>query len=225
MEVPSVTTTNSRSLPDDVDHTAFFTDMYTSLDWGSDQSPDYNGSSGDGQRDDCIKKNEIFINFMRKFITQNNIRRVADLGCGTMFAMSEVMFPLDKVAYHGYDVYRDVINHNILTHRRHKFSCVDVLKNLDSVERADMFVMTNVLQHWTRDEIVYFLDTLIDSQKCKYLIINNSGNQQHDDQDWSCRSNPLSIHHQPLKSYDFKYLFRYDADGSDRQVSMLIMNR
>ena len=218
-------TTNSRSLPDDVDHTAFFTNMYTGLVWGSDESHDYLGSSGDGQRDDCIKKNEIFINFMRKFITQNNIRRVADLGCGTMFGMSEVMFPLDKVAYHGYDVYRDVINHNILTHRRHKFSCVDVLKNLDSVEKADMFVMINVLQHWTKDEIIYFLDTLIESQKCKFLIINNSGNQQHDNQDWSCRSNPLSIHHQPLKSYDFKYLFQYDAAGSNRQVSMLVVNR
>ena len=217
--------TNSRPMPDTEDHTTVFTNIYTMLTWGSDECTEYIGSSGDGDRDVCIKKNEVFINFMRKFITQNNIRTVADLGCGTMFAMSEAMFPLNKVAYHGYDVYRSVINHNILTHRRHKFSCVDVMKNLDSVERADLFVMTNVLQHWTKDEIVYFLDTLIDSQKCKYLVISNSGNQQHDDQDWSCRSNPLSIHHQPLKSYDFKYLFQYNSDGSERQVAMLIMNR
>ena len=51
----------------------------------------------------------------------------------------------------------------------------------------------------------------------KYIIINNSCAQKYDNQDTPYRSRPLSIKYEPLKSYNFKFLFNY----RDKEVSLL----
>jgi hypothetical protein len=57
-----------------------FTNAYETQLWGNNNIAEYNGSSGDGS---SLNYNiNTYVPFLKKFITDNNIKNIVDLGCG-----------------------------------------------------------------------------------------------------------------------------------------------
>lgn len=195
------------------DHTKIFTEKYETCEWGDNQNSNYNGSSGNGSQ---CSFNADYIAFMKKFIRNNNIKTVADLGCGD-WQSSHLIYKNSHVQYFGYDAYDKIIKHNSKKYPQFTFSQLDILNNVDSIKSGcDLYVIKDVLQHWTCKEIKHFMDQLL-QKKYKYIIVVNSCKQEFDNQDEPFRSRPLSIKYEPLKSYNLKYLFNYQ----DKEVSLL----
>ena len=57
-----------------------FTNVYESNLWGNNNIIEYNGSSGGGSALDYNK--DTYVPFLKKFILDNNIKNIIDLGCG-----------------------------------------------------------------------------------------------------------------------------------------------
>jgi hypothetical protein len=57
-----------------------FTNLYENKNWGDNNNPEYSGSSGNGSEINYNK--DTYVPFLKKFIIDNNIKTVIDLGCG-----------------------------------------------------------------------------------------------------------------------------------------------
>ena len=71
-----------------------FTNIYETNAWGNNQNVEYSGSSGDGSLIEYNK--DTYVPFLKKFITDNNIKTIVDLGCGD--------FQCGKLIYYIYGV-------------------------------------------------------------------------------------------------------------------------
>jgi hypothetical protein len=79
-----------------------FTHIYENNVWGNNNSTNYNGSSGSGSDIDYNRHN--YIPFLKKFIIDNNIKTIIDLGCGDFRCGTLIYDDLD-ILYNGYDTY------------------------------------------------------------------------------------------------------------------------
>jgi len=78
--------------------------------------------------------------------------------------------------------------------------------------------LKDVIQHWSLENIYNFLDYLVESKKCKYILICNCCRQKQDDTDiinGSFRN--LSCDYFPLKKYNPKKLYNYHT----KEVSVI----
>ena len=82
-----------------------FSSIYKNCLWGSNGNSNYQGSSGDGSSPEY---NIDYIDFIKKFIDDNNIKSVSDGGCGDWRLGSSLYYDLD-IEYNGYDVYSELI--------------------------------------------------------------------------------------------------------------------
>ena len=57
-----------------------FTNVYEIKLWGNNNIAEYNGSSGAGSTINYNK--DTYVHFLKKFITDNDIKNIVDLGCG-----------------------------------------------------------------------------------------------------------------------------------------------
>ena len=86
-----------------------FTNIYENCEWGDNNNVEYTGSSGTGSDIDYNKKN--YIPFLKKFITDNNIKNIVDLGCGD-FICGKIIYDDLDILYTGYDAYKKIIDYN-----------------------------------------------------------------------------------------------------------------
>lgn len=193
-----------------------FTDIYEKQIWGHDGESSYKGSSGDGSE---IAYNEsVYIPFLKKFITENTIKTVVDLGCGN-FKCGNLIYDNLDVLYTGYDTYNKLIEYNSKNNKNPKYTFVnlDFYGSKEKIVNGDVCILKDVLQHWQMDEIYNFLDYVVENKKFKYIIICNCCKQTIDNPINPNRSTPLSINYLPLKKYNPKKLFNYNT----KEVSVI----
>jgi hypothetical protein len=186
-----------------------FTNVYEKKFWGNNQNDEYSGSSGVGS--DINYNKDTYIPFLKKFITDNNIKNVVDLGCGDFRAGNLIYDDLD-VTYIGYDAYKKIIDYNSKQHALPKYSFIhlDFCNNKESIINGELCILKDVIQHWCLDSIYSFLDYLIEHKFFKYILICNCSNQSQDDtdiQDGAFR--PLSCNYFPLKKYSPTKIYNY----------------
>lgn len=195
-------------------HTNIFSQKYESCEWGDNKSNKYKGSSWGGS---TITFNQEYNFFLRNFIDKNNIKKVVDLGCGD-WQSSYIIYENKDIQYYGYDAYEKIIINNQENYPNYIFKHIDIINQINLIEdTCDLFILKDVIQHWTCDEINFFIDKLLKTKNFKYILMNNSCAQKYDNQDEPYRSRPLSINFEPLKKYNFKFLFNYN----DKEVSLL----
>ena len=186
-----------------------FEEIYKSSHWGSDNEILYKGSSGPGSE---IWYNIEYIKFLRKFIVDNDIKSVVDLGCGNCKCLRYLYDALD-IVYVGYDCYKDIIDYNLTFNASDKyyFNHLDFCENKDKIFKSDLCIIKDVLMHWKLNSIYEFLDYLVDSKKYKYILIINCSNQTEDNTDVIKNGNfrPLSANYLPLKKYNCKIIGSY----------------
>lgn len=192
-------------------HLTVFTRIYESCTWGNDQAADYKGSSGNGS--EVYYNINEYVPFLKKFIQERGIKTVADLGCGNFLCGSLIYDDLEGVTYTGYDAYQKLIGHHQVTYSKEKYSFVhlDFHGGKEQIAPADLYILKDVIQHWTVAEIYEFLDYLVQEKKCKYILINNCRNQhQNDPSSHTGGYIPLSSEFYPLKKYSATRLYIYN---------------
>lgn len=194
-----------------------FTDIYESCVWGDNQNTMYKGSSGGGS--DIDFNRDSYVPFLKKFIIENQIKKVVDLGCGDFKCGPLIYNDLD-VSYTGYDVYKKIADYNSKNNSNDKYTFVhlDIFNDKDCIVNGDLCILKDVLQHWSTDHIYTFLDYLVDNKKFKYILICNCCNQTQDHTNISVgQSSQLSCNFLPLKKYKPVKLFNYNT----KEVSVI----
>lgn len=193
-----------------------FTDVYENNSWGNNFA-EYNGSSGVGSAIEYNK--DTYIPFLKKFITDNKIKNIVDLGCGD-FRCGKLIYDDLDILYTGYDIYKKVIDYNSKQHSLPKYSFIhlDFCNNKENIINGELCILKDVIQHWSLANINTFLDYLIEYKKFKYILICNCCNQTHDnpdidDGDWR----QLSCEYLPLKKYNPIKLYNYNS----KEVSVI----
>jgi SAM-dependent methyltransferase len=192
----------------------YFTDIYENRVWGDNKHKEYNGGSGGGS--EIYYNLNTYVPFLKKFILENDIKTVVDLGCGD-FKCGTFIYQDLEVSYTGYDTYKKMVDYNIKSHPKYRFEHLDFFNHKEQIVSGDLCILKDVVQHWKMDEIYTFLDYLVESKKFKYILLCNCCDQKTDDPENEGRSTPLSIHFYPLKKYNPIKLYNYHT----KEVSVI----
>ncbi len=109
---------------------------------------------------------EPYINMIKEFIKQNNIKSVVSLGCGDFYVDRHIIN--ENIHYEGIDI----VDRMIAFHNKKygstnvHFLCMDIVK--DHLPDGDLCLIRQVLQHLDNQEIKIILDKV---KKYKYVII------------------------------------------------------
>jgi len=140
-----------------------FTNVYENNLWGNNNNSEYNGSSGPGS---SLNYNTYtYVPFLKKFITDNNIKNIVDLGCGD-FICGKLIYDNLDILYTGYDTYKKVIDYNSTNHLLPKYSFIhlDFCNNKENIINGELCILKDVIQHWSLDNIYTFLDYLVEKK-------------------------------------------------------------
>jgi len=193
-----------------------FTNIYEKSAWGDNHNSHYKGSSGSGSSLNYNKNH--YIPFLKKYIVNNNIKSIVDLGCGD-FECGTSIYDNLNISYTGYDVYNKIIQHNKKNYPNFNFITKDFYKDKENIFKADMCILKDVLQHWSLENIYLFLDYLVESKKFKFILICNCCNQKKNNTDISIGSwHGLCSDFFPLKKYSPKRVGYYNT----KEVSVII---
>lgn len=185
-----------------------FTMVYERQMWGDNGDSRYKGSSGSGS---SIENNKEYIPFLKKFIKDNEIETVVDLGCGD-FRCGGLIYNDLNVKYTGYDAYKKVVDNNSQNFAKPKFEFIhlDFCKKMKKLKKSDLCIIKDVIQHWSLDHIYTFMDYLVKSKKFKYVLLINCAYQTSDNTEIHTGDfRPLSYQFLPLKKYNPVKLLRY----------------
>jgi len=197
-----------------------FTNIYENKIWGNNNNSEYNGSSGAGSNININR--ETYVPFLKKFILDNNIKNIVDLGCGD-FLCGKIIYDDLYILYTGYDAYKKIIDYNSkqFSLPKYSFTHLDFCNNKENIVNGDLYILKDVLQHWSLDNIYKFLDYIIEHKKCKYILISNCCNQTQDDTDIrDGEGRELSCDFLPLKKYNPKKMYKYYS----KEVSIILCN-
>lgn len=197
-----------------------FTDIYENSVWGSNNNREYKGSSGGGSDVDYNK--DTYVPLLRKFIIDNDIKKVVDLGCGDFKCGPLIYNDLD-ISYTGYDAYKKVVEYNSKIHpsSKYRFFHLDFCNNKEDIVNGDICILKDVIQHWSLDKIYVFLDYLVDCKKFRYIWLTNCCNQTQDNTDINDGGGrPLSCDFYPLKKYKPVRVYNYNT----KEVSIITIS-
>lgn len=196
-----------------------FTHIYEKSIWGTNYNNYYKGSSGYGSSINYNK--DTYIPFLKKFIIENDIKTIVDLGCGDFICGPYIYSDLSDIKYKGYDTYKKIIEFNSTQYPKSKFEFIhlDFYNKKEEIEEGDLCILKDVLQHWPLEYIYNFLDYLVKSKKFKKILICNcSINQTEDNTDINIGNwRHLNSNYLPLKKYKAKKIYEYDT----KEVSII----
>jgi len=194
-----------------------FTKIYENKEWGDNSNNEYEGSSGIGSD---VNYNNTYIPFIEKFIFDNNIKNIVDLGCGD-FRCGPLIYDKLDISYTGYDTYKKIIDYNLNQYSLPKYNFIhlDFCNNKETIIDGELCILKDVLQHWSLENIYKFLDYIIENKKFKYILICNCcfqtiDNTEIDNGDWRY----LSCDFLPLKKYNPIKLLNYHS----KEVSLIV---
>jgi SAM-dependent methyltransferase len=130
-----------------------FQRIYRTKAWGDDGEPFFSGPGS--HRPIC----ELYCASIVKFIEENKIRSVIDLGCGD-FSVGRRIHEATGVRYTGIDVVPELIEHHRKTvnYPLVSFECADI--TCDRLPVADLCLIRQVLQHLSNEEVTKVLANL-----------------------------------------------------------------
>lgn len=153
-----------------------------------------------------------------EFLVQNNIQRIVDIGCGDWQYMREM--DLSEYSYIGVDCVKDIVTYN---NRKFGKQNVEFIhndgSNADNLPTGDVYVVKDVMQHWTNIYVVNFLKKVIAQKKCRFIVVVNDYQQETETQDVKHLGDtrPLNSQLNPLKQFDPEVIKCYGS----KQISVI----
>ncbi len=138
-----------------------FREVYENNIWGGAKGEFY---SGEGSTEKYSVK---YAEAIKKFVAENDIKTVIDLGCGDFRVGSK--FVSNDFRYIGCDVVPSLIEHLNENYANQKidFRCVNIV--VDELPNGDLCLIRQVLQHLSNAEIEIVLSKA--RAKYKFLIV------------------------------------------------------
>ena len=182
-----------------------FTDVYNRNEWLIDSGP---GSTIEYNKD-------VYIPFLKKYIVDNNIKKVCDLGCGD-FKCGKLIYDDLDISYYGYDcVLKNIIekHHSEYNNNKYNFFHLDIFNDRELILSGDLCILKDILCHWRLNYIYTFLDYLVESKRFKHILIINCFINSKDNTDIVSNGNfhPLSCYCNPLLKYKPEKLCNYNT--------------
>lgn len=144
-----------------MDRKQTFQYIYAKNKWGGVKSKFYSGP-GSHER----KYVEPYCKLLRKWIRENGITSVCDLGCGDFNVAAQWLH--DGIVYDGVDIVQEMIDaHNAkYGTQKIRFHCLDIVE--DALPDAQLCLIRQVLQHCSNDEISCILKK---TEKYEFVLI------------------------------------------------------
>ena len=143
-----------------------FTEIYDKERWGKGKG------SGSGSSPNYCRK---FVAYLNGIIHDEEIKTVLDLGCGDWQYAQMINWPY----YLGVDVVESVVQELLRKHKGdYHFDCVDFqnpdnLKEIFGVDHYELVIIKDVFQHWTDNEILPFMETLMAQDWTTLILVND----------------------------------------------------
>lgn len=130
-----------------------FRHVYRNKAWGDNGTPFYSGAGSHGP------VSEQYCAFVSRFIRDNHVESVVDLGCGD-FSVGRRIVETTGARYSGIDVVPELIEYHQTTvlDSRASFQCADITK--DPLPTAELCLVRQVFQHLSNEEIMEVLGNL-----------------------------------------------------------------
>jgi len=190
---------------------SIFTNIYKSAEWGENE--DGEGFSGLGS---TLENALPYMQCLEKFIKENNVKSVVDLGCGD-WTFSRFL-NWDGIQYTGVDVVEFLVERNQQLFSDPNIRFVHADGAGFDLPEADLLICKDVLQHLSNEDIHAVINQL---SKYKHCLITNDINQtngigMNEEMDaGGVRPLDLSDHPFNLKGNDY---FQYNAHGNTKKV-------
>jgi 2-polyprenyl-3-methyl-5-hydroxy-6-metoxy-1,4-benzoquinol methylase len=197
---------NKHYMLNQTEHINHFSKIYETNEWG--------GSGSGSFPDNTVTYRE----FIKTFLEKKKITTVIDYGCGDW--QFSKLIDWSNVSYIGLDCVKSLIDYHNSTYKTDNICFVHASQTSDTFKyTGDLLILKDVLQHWLNDEIIYFLDNIVNN--FKYVLITNSSDQTHDWQDTPARSRPLSCDFFPLKKYNIKKKALITNQAGNKEISLI----
>jgi|LauGreDrversion4_2_1035121.scaffolds.fasta_scaffold43077_4 SAM-dependent methyltransferase len=138
-----------------------FTYVYEDNVWGGSKGEFYSGPGSDE------KVTVPYIDLINKFIKDNSIKSVVDLGCGD-FRVGRLI-EKSEIDYTGVDIVQNLIDRNnkIYGEENVEFLCINAVE--DELPVAELCLIRQVLQHLSNENIKIILEKC---KQYKYVIVS-----------------------------------------------------
>ena len=145
-----------RNISSEFGNLSVFDEIYKSGLWGK-------GSGGGSDSGACIQ----YSRWLEKFIIENEIRSIVDLGCGDWQFMRLV--DLNGAKYLGIDVASSVIDVNSRLYSSPNVQ-FGMLRSYKSLPSADLLICKDVMQHLSNQEVFRIIEIL---PRYTYSLVTN----------------------------------------------------
>jgi len=149
--------------------------------------------------------NEKYITFLTKFLKDNNITNVCDIGCGDWQLSKNIDWT--GIHYLGIDVVKDVIKKNLIyTKPNIKFICKNILDY--TIPNCELYILKDIFQHLSNTNIEIIINKLLKNKYRYILIINDVSylNLNYNIENGLYR--PIDLNKKPF-NYNFKTIYQY----------------
>jgi len=115
-----------------------------------------------------------YIPMLQDFIFRKHVKTISDLGCGDFNFGDNIYSACPGISYIGYDCCPFLVEQNKEKYPGYEFEHLDFYASPKHIRPADLFILKDVLQHWSNREISGFLTYLVGLGRFKYLLVTNS---------------------------------------------------
>lgn len=180
-----------------------FTQLHRDGAWGS-------GCGPGATLDFC----QPLINFLTPHFAERKVKTLCDLGCGD-FQWQPSLVANTGVKYIGVDCIDALIEQNSAQYPRpaYEFRSIDFAATpAAQLPEADVYLIKDVLQHWTSDDVNQFLVELLIARPSAEVLVINCVNQETDKRDIQTgQFEPLNKSRYPLNEFNVEELFAFHS--------------
>tara|TARA_R110000822_G_C15077833_1_gene469303 strand:- start:48 stop:647 length:600 start_codon:yes stop_codon:yes gene_type:complete len=190
-----------------------FSNIYSKNIWG-----------GSGSGSNFSHANKFFLKELRTIIDDNNIKTIADSGCGDFLVMKHFEFNSDE-KYEGLDCVDFLIDSHNQNYSNDNigFICQDI--SVDVPSGYDLVILKDVIQHWDDDIIMDKFLKILQKNKYVYCINGYKFCRDPTKNNWTNRvlDKKYSYHPLDFNKEPFTQFLPYVVDSKKRGAKEYIL--
>jgi len=145
-------------------NTGIFNEIYLKNMWGKSEETKF--FSGGGSREPTVTP---YIELIIKFIKDNNIKTITDVGCGDFYVSNKILSEVNYDNYIGIDVSDIIVSYNRDTFSTNKISFKHLDISKEEIDGGDLCLVKQVFQHLPNESIFDAMVNLLN--KFSYIIV------------------------------------------------------
>ena len=192
---------------------AKFSNIYEKNIWGS----------GSGSGSNFSHSNKFFLKELRTIIDNNNIKTIADCGCGDWEIMKN--FDFKSEIYDGLDCVDFLIANHNENYSNENISFIHKDVSVDVPSGYDLVILKDVIQHWDDNIILDKFTQILQKNKYVYCINGYKFTRDPTKNDWTNRvlDKKYSYHPIDFNKNQFTQFLPFVIDSKQRAAKNYIL--